>query len=89
MKKIKKCVEQKKGDNKTSVNHTGFVFNTGIMITQKNAFVNRNLQKSYEKMKILYRLAKSILIIIAKMPCLKVDNFLSKMKNCAICAKKT
>ena len=40
------CVEQKKGDNKTSVNHTLSVYNTVTIITEKLPFVNRNLQKS-------------------------------------------
>ena len=40
------CVEQKKGDNKTSVNHTLSVYNTVTIITEKLPFVNRNLQKN-------------------------------------------
>ena len=41
------CVEQKKGDNKTSVKHTIHVYNTTIIITDKNAFVKWKCEKNH------------------------------------------
>ncbi len=48
--------------------------NTSVMIPQKTAFVNRNLQKSCQKSKNLCNLNKLIFEIIAKVLFLQVEN---------------
>ncbi len=52
--KINCCVEQKKGDNKTSVNHTDTVSNTIPIILQNNIFVKGFLQKNLPEHTFLF-----------------------------------